>query len=129
MTMTVLVAYAPAPEGREALTQGIAEAVLRKSDLLIVNVGRGHHGLEPQEMKDIESQLQAAGRELTVESSVLSDPGDAVIQIAQDRDVDMIVVGLRHRSMVGKLILGSTVQRILLNATCPVLAVRADRLN
>jgi nucleotide-binding universal stress UspA family protein len=126
--MTVLVAYAPAPEGREALTQGIAEAVLRKADLLVVNVGRSHHGLEQQEMKDIEEQLQAAGRALTLESSVLSDPGDAVIQIAQDKDVDMIVVGLRHRSMVGKLILGSTVQRILLDATCPVLAVRADRL-
>ena len=127
--MTVLVAYAPAPEGREALTQGIAEAVLRKADLLIVNVGRGHHDLEPQEMKEIEAQLRAAGQELTLESSVLSDPGDAVIQIAQDKDVDMIVIGLRHRSMVGKLILGSTVQRILLDATCPVLAVRADRLN
>lgn len=127
--MTVLVAYAPAPEGREALTQGIAEAVLRKTDLLVVNVGRGHHGLEPQELQDIEAQLRAAGQELTLESSVLSDPGDAVIQIAQDKGVDMIVIGLRHRSMVGKLILGSTVQRILLDATCPVLAVRADRLN
>ncbi|WP_461174200.1 universal stress protein [Arthrobacter sp. Z1-9] len=127
--MTVLVAYLPSPEGREALTQGINEAVLRTSDLLIVHVGRGHHGLEPAEMRDIENQLQAAGRELSIESSILSDPGDAVIQIAQDRNVAMIVVGLRHRSMVGKLILGSTVQRILLDATCPVLAVRPDRLN
>ncbi|TLM73236.1 universal stress protein [Pseudarthrobacter sp. NamB4] len=127
--MTVLVAYVPSPEGREALTQGITEAVLRTSDLLIVNVGRGHHGLEPAEMQDIEDQLRAAGRELAIESSILADPGDAVIQIAQDRNVDMIVVGLRHRSMVGKLILGSTVQRILLDATCPVLAVRPDRLN
>jgi nucleotide-binding universal stress UspA family protein len=127
--MTVLVAYAPAPEGREALTQGIAEAVLRKADLLVVNVGRGHHGLEANDLKDIEDRLQAAGQALDLESSVLADPGDAVIQIAQDRNVDMIVIGLRHRSMVGKLILGSTVQRILLDATCPVLAVRADRLN
>jgi nucleotide-binding universal stress UspA family protein len=126
--MTVLVAYSPAPEGREALTTGITEALLRKTDLLIVNVGRGHHDLDPTEMQELETQLRAAGLTLTLESSVLSDPGDAVIQIAQDRNVDMIVVGLRHRSMVGKLILGSTVQRILLDATCPVLAVRPDKL-
>lgn len=126
--MTVLVAYQPTLEGKEALTTGIAEALLRKTDLLIVNVGRGHHDLEPEEVRQLQTQLREAGLTLTLESSVLSDPGDAVIQIAQDRDVDMIVVGLRHRSMVGKLILGSTVQRILLDATCPVLAVRPDRL-
>lgn len=126
--MTVLVAYQPTQEGREALAAGIAEALLRKTDLLIVNVGRGHHDLEPAEVQQLQSQLTAAGLTLTLESSVLSDPGDAVIQIAQDRNVEMIVVGLRHRSMVGKLILGSTVQRILLDATCPVLAVRPDRL-
>ncbi|GGI76718.1 universal stress protein [Pseudarthrobacter scleromae] len=126
--MTVLVAYAPASEGREALSEGIKEAHLRKSDLLIVNIGRGHHDLEPEEVRGLEARLGEAGLALTIESSVLSDPGDAVIQIAQDRNVDMIVIGLRHRSMVGKLILGSTVQRILLDATCPVLAVRSDKL-
>ena len=126
--MTVLVAYSPAAEGREALNAGIAEALLRQSDLLVVNVGRGHHGLDPSELQELDAQLRAAGLTLTLESSVLSDPGDAVIQIAQDRNADMIVVGLRHRSMVGKLILGSTVQRILLDATCPVLAVRPDKL-
>jgi nucleotide-binding universal stress UspA family protein len=126
--MTVLVAYAPAPEGREALSEGIKEAHLRKSDLLIVNIGRGHHDLEPEEVRGLEARLGEAGLALTIESSVLSDPGDAVIQIAQDRNVEMIVIGLRHRSMVGKLILGSTVQRILLDATCPVLAVRSDKL-
>lgn len=126
--MTILVAYAPAPEGREALTEGIKEAHLRKSDLLVVNIGRSHHDLEAQELERLESRLTEAGLALVMESSVLADPGDAVIQIAQERNVEMIVIGLRHRSMVGKLILGSTVQRILLDATCPVLAVRADKL-
>lgn len=126
--MTILVAYAPAPEGREALRAGIAEALLRKTDLLIVNVSRDHHGLEPEELKDVEARLSENGLRLTLESSVLADPGDAVVQIAQDREATMIVVGLRHRSLVGKLILGSTAQRILLDATCPVLSVRTDAL-
>nr|WP_251045804.1 universal stress protein [Arthrobacter sp. ISL-5] len=73
--------------------------------------------------------IVAAGLALAIESPILADPGDAVIQIAPDRNVEMIVVGLRHRSMVGKLILGSIVQRILLDATCPVLAVRPHKLS
>ena len=66
--MTILVAYAAAPEGREALTEGIKEAHLRKSDLLIVNTGRGHHDLEDAEMQELESQLSSAGLTLTTSS-------------------------------------------------------------
>ena len=36
----------------------------------------------------------------------------------------MIVIGMRHRRPVGKLIMGSTAQRILLDAPCRVIAVK-----
>ena len=51
---------------------------------------------------------------------------DALVALADDTAADMIVIGLRRRSPVGKLVLGSNAQRILLDATCPVLAVKAD---
>ena len=56
----------------------------------------------------------------------LHDPSDAIIQEAQRENASLIVVGMHRRSRVGKLFLGSTAQRILLEATCSVLAVRAD---
>jgi nucleotide-binding universal stress UspA family protein len=53
------------------------------------------------------------------------DPADDLIQVAADVQADFIVIGLRRRSPVGKLILGSNAQRILLDASCPVLAVKS----
>ena len=50
----------------------------------------------------------------------------AVLEVARETDAALIVVGVRHRSPVGKALMGSVGQRILLDARCPVLAVKPD---
>ena len=52
------------------------------------------------------------------------EPAEDLISIAETSDAALIVIGLRRRTPVGKLILGSNAQRILLDAPCPVLAVK-----
>ena len=71
------------------------------------------------------NQLDEEGLTIGIGRSHLSDPSDAVVQIAQENDARLLVLGLRRRTPVGKLIIGSLAQRILLEATCPVLAVKA----
>jgi nucleotide-binding universal stress UspA family protein len=53
------------------------------------------------------------------------EPAEDLISIAEEVEAELIVIGLRRRTPVGKLILGSNAQRILLDASCPVLAVKA----
>src|SRR5690606_41726799 len=53
-----------------------------------------------------------------------NDVAEDLVQLAQEQSAELIVIGLRRRSPVGKLFLGSNAQRILLDAPCPVLAVK-----
>ncbi|HEY5822693.1 MAG TPA: universal stress protein [Propionibacteriaceae bacterium] len=53
------------------------------------------------------------------------DPVDAVLdQISTDAGIQRLVIGIRRRSPVGKALLGSISQRLLLECPIPVLAVK-----
>jgi nucleotide-binding universal stress UspA family protein len=128
----VVVGYVPKPEGEAAVEQGIAEARLRGSQLIVVNSHRGGREYDDEtsartssEMTALEATLQASGLDYDVRQLVRGfEPAEDLIGIAEETGADLIVIGLRRRTPVGKLILGSNAQRILLDAPCPVLAVK-----
>ncbi len=131
---TVVVGYVPKPEGEAALTSGITEAKLRNARMVVVNSHRGGSEFDQEasakadaDMERIRGLLSDAGIEHEVRQLVRGfEPAEDLISIAEAAEADLIVIGLRRRSPVGKLILGSNAQRILLDAKCPVLAVKAD---
>ena len=130
----VVVGYVPKPEGQAALTSAIAEAKLRGAKVVVVNSHRGGQDFDRAasdkvegEMEAVKSKLDEAGVEHEIRQLVRGfEPAEDLIGIASDVSAELIVIGLRRRSPVGKLILGSNAQRILLDAKCPVLAVKAD---
>jgi nucleotide-binding universal stress UspA family protein len=130
--VTIIVGYVPRPEGRAALRRAIAEATLRDDDLLVINAARGQAWTEAgvatdDDLDSVRAELTRAGVRFDVRQIVRGkDPADEVIDAAEEVGAQLIVIGLRHRSAVGKLIMGSTSQRILLDAESPVLAVKAD---
>ncbi|CAN5870426.1 universal stress protein [soil metagenome] len=130
---TIVVGYVPKVEGQAALRRAAEEALLRQARLVVVNSHRGGREYDGQEairgeheLGDIREQLTEAGVDHEIRQLVRGmDPADDLIQVARDVGADFIVIGLRRRSPVGKLILGSNAQRILLDAPCPVLAVKS----
>jgi nucleotide-binding universal stress UspA family protein len=138
--MVIVVGYAQRPESREALDRAIEEAELRHADLHIVRTMGGGRRDHPEQAGDWTKKLEMAkqeGDELVEElrrrgvsatfevEPVRESPAAHLLDTARRRGADLIVIGLRHRSPVGKLILGSVSQEILLRAECPVLAVKA----
>jgi nucleotide-binding universal stress UspA family protein len=128
----VVVGYVPKPEGEAAVAQGIAEAKLRDAKLIVVNSHRGGREFDDdasarsaQNLGTLEQKLKESGLEYDVRQLVRGfEPAEDLIGIAEDSGAELIVIGLRRRTPVGKLILGSNAQRILLDAPCPVLAVK-----
>ncbi len=131
---TVVVGYVPKPEGEAALRTAIAEAKLRSASLLVVNSQRGGSDFDQdaatqadRDMNTVRATLDASGVSYDVRQLVRGfEPAEDLISIAESSQAELIVIGLRRRSPVGKLILGSNAQRILLDAHCPVLAVKGD---
>ena len=51
-------------------------------------------------------------------------PGEDLVDFAEENKVDEIVVGVKRSSKVGKLLMGSTAQYVILKAKCPVVSVK-----
>lgn len=51
-------------------------------------------------------------------------PGDDIVRFARDKKIDEIIFGMKKESKVGKLVFGSTVQYIILEAHCPVTTIK-----
>jgi nucleotide-binding universal stress UspA family protein len=130
--MSIVVAYSPDDYGRAALDHGVAEATLRGTRLVVVNATRGDslvdsHYAHEDEMQQVEERLRSAGLELAVRRDVVPDIADAVLDVAREEAATLVIVGVRHRTPVGKMLLGSVAQRVILDAACPVLAVKPER--
>jgi nucleotide-binding universal stress UspA family protein len=129
--MSVVVGYVPTREGEAALAHGVREARSRGVRLVVVNSSRGDALVDERYADDdqlaaLEAVLEDAGVEHEVVHTMRGrEASEEILAVASERHADLVVVGLRRRSPVGKLLLGSTAQRVLLDAPCPVLAVKA----
>jgi nucleotide-binding universal stress UspA family protein len=128
----VVVGYVASPEGEAAVRQGIAEARLRGVKVVVVYSDHGSQLDGPTAVARTEAldRVHALLHTTDVEHDLRhlvrgKDPVHDLLDIADDLEADLIVIGIRRRTPVGKLVLGSNSQSILLEATIPVLAVKA----
>lgn len=140
--MTILVGHSHTSEGHAALDRGVEEARTRSTQLRVVRVLRQPTTDDPTQHRDwtaavdqarresdrLEEELAAEGVEARVElvTPPTGSVADVLLEACTDEGVELLVIGLRTRSRVGKLLLGSVAQELLLQADVPVLAVKPD---
>jgi nucleotide-binding universal stress UspA family protein len=129
--MTIIVAFAPRPDGRAALEKGIEIAGRRNEHLLVVNAISGKNQDDPSradtaEVEAVEERLATSGLSAEFKQFVRGkDAVTEIVELAESPAVSLVIVGLRKRSPVGKLIMGSVSRDIILSVRCPVLAVKS----
>jgi len=130
--MEIVVGFVRSKEGRAALNRSIEEARVRGARLTVVHSSRGgdHDSVEDviadrDELERIDAELVAAGVDHQIREVVMGHtPAIDLVEVANAIGAELIVIGIRRRSPVGKLLLGSNAQEILLLADCAVLAVK-----
>jgi nucleotide-binding universal stress UspA family protein len=131
--MSVVVGYVPDATGLLAVRQAAREAQWRGTEVVIVNVVDAAGYTRPtaadeQNLDGVAKQLTDEGVRFTIRhiEQTSERPSEALLHAAEETGAELIVVGIKRRSAVAKAVLGSTAQRVLVGARCPVLSVRSD---
>jgi nucleotide-binding universal stress UspA family protein len=77
------------------------------------------------ELVDLKGRAERRGIEVTTRVAT-GIPSEEVISVARAEDSDLIVVGTRGKTGLAHILLGSTAERVIRGAPCPVLSVRTD---
>jgi nucleotide-binding universal stress UspA family protein len=132
--MSVVVGYVPGATGLLAVRQAAQEALWRGTELVVVNVidAAGYArptAADERELDAVAAQLTDDGVRFTVRlvDQETTHTAQTLLAVAEETAAELIVVGIQRTSAVAKAVLGSTAQRVLLGARCPVLSVRAGQ--
>lgn len=121
----------------DLLVGGIGQSATLVVIASIAKAVKEEHIVNPTQADEdiIKSKLRNAGRQIlnqtrlifenkgtTVDDMLLlyDDPGEKIIEIAQEHSYDLIIMGNRGRSLVKQLMMGSVSTKVLQNAGCPV---------
>lgn len=135
--MKIVVGHHETPEGEAALARARELAHEQGAEIHVV-----HYAQLPDDEEDAYEYVAAREQEQHAADALADryraegvscdvhhvhdahEPAEAILSVATEVDADLIVIGMRRRTRVGKLVFGSTAQTILIDSECPVLAVK-----
>jgi nucleotide-binding universal stress UspA family protein len=129
--MKILVGYDGSDLAKKALKLAQEHARAFHAEIVhvlhskVTDLPKRQQELEERDMDDVRHSMAKEG--VVCETHLLTrewDPAHALVDFAADHDIDVIFIGVKKRSKVGKLIMGSTAQQVILEAPCPVISVR-----
>jgi len=129
--MKILVGYDGSDLAKKALKLAQEHAKAFGAEVIhvlyskVTDLPTKQHKLDEQDMDEVRSSVEKDG--LLCETHLLirnMEPGPHLVKFAEEYGIDEIVIGVKMRSKVGKLLMGSTAQHVILEASCPVVSVK-----
>jgi len=130
--MKILVGIDGSNTSQEALLLAIKNAIAFGGELMAVTSMTTGTPEENEEIRAAETTL-AQAKSVAEEAGVTcsthllirgNSAGEDIVDFAAENEVGLIVVGIKRRSRVGKILMGSSAQFVILKAQCPVLTVK-----
>jgi nucleotide-binding universal stress UspA family protein len=130
--MNILVGYDGSKVAADALKLAQKHAKAFNGKVFIVTSMVGGPEVLRDDFEKAESDLEFAKSGFKKEGILCEarlsvrglEPGEDLVQFAEENQIDQIIVGIRRRSRVQKLVFGSNAQYVILEAPCPVLSVK-----
>lgn len=130
--MNILVCYDEGEASQAALNVGVQHAKALNAKVIVITSMIGGTKDNIEDNKKAESGLKYAQSVLekngiTCETHLLVrglSSGEDILQYADEKEIDEIIIGIRKTSKVGKLVFGSTAQHVILESKCPVVTVK-----
>ena len=130
--MKILVGYDGSKVADDVIKLAHLHAKAFKADVYIVTSLEQDPSLKKEDIDKAESKLEKLRTSFRADdipceaqtSVSYQSPGEDLVNYAKDNSIDQVIIGIRRRSKVGKLVFGSTAQYVILEAPCPVLAVK-----
>jgi nucleotide-binding universal stress UspA family protein len=131
--MTVVVGYTPSGQGIAALAAAVRQARRTGKHLVVAShlyndPDAGPTAADEDAVRSALTDLDAADVPATVRTCTGSDIGESLLEAAREAEAELLVIGLRRKSPIGKLNLGASARKVFLLAPCPVLAVKDEHV-
>ena len=131
--MKILVGYNGSGPCKKALALAKQHAAVWQGSIEVVQAITRKESLTYDKIQKTEQQLAQQvkhlldGKRGSYETTLLvstQSPAEQIVNFAETIHADEIIIGSKKRSKVGKFVLGSTTQFVVLNAPCPVVVVK-----
>jgi len=131
--MKILVCYDGSETGEKTLDLAIEYAKAFNGDLLAATALEGDpqeqlHNLEHAEQILDYARVYLTSDDRKCEARLLPannlSAGNNLVRLAGEVKADLMIIGIKKTSKVGKLLTGSNAQQIILEAPCPVISIK-----
>src|SRR5690606_11042486 len=126
----ILLAYVPSATSEAAFDFAVEEAERRDASLLVLASERAPDPRKARGVTDqrpLQERLEETGLGFELRTiPKRDDPADDILDAVEHDDVDFVILGIRKRTPIGKILLGSTSQRVAIESPVPVVMLKPE---